>query len=117
MQILTSFLINLYRLWNKINKFHTICFGILIGILIGYCFEMDYLYDLDDFNHILFKNELKYNETFILNVYLQCIVLVDSNTKSNDYVSAIIDGYSNLCNETIFFTNSKKLVEEFGGIF
>lgn len=120
------------RLTPVLYRFHgtglfrallTTLFGILIGLLIGYCFEFNYFYDYDDFNHISFhhnKFQKKFadNETFILNIYLQCIVLIQPDTNNqNHFVTAILDTYSRRCNETIFFTNSEELVKEFGGVF
>lgn len=116
-------LIQLTTKCAAVRQLIILLFGILIGILFGVCLNFDEHSHVDtDGYHVSSKLRQKSNgsigalQIVTAQVYLQCLIIIQPATyKPEKFLSAIIDSYSTQCNETLFFTNSKGLVEKFAG--
>lgn len=86
-------------------------FGCAIGYLIGLLLFFDEDYDIS--KHIALVGHEKNNQN-PENFNLRCVIIIHKNThKPEKVLSALSDGYTKLCQETIYFTNNKKFYEKF----
>ncbi|CAI2348613.1 unnamed protein product [Caenorhabditis sp. 36 PRJEB53466] len=83
-------------------------FGITIGYLIGILLFFDG--DNDVSEHIHLVNHESPTGQQQQPFHLRCVIILHKSLhKPEKVVSAIHDGYTKLCNETIYFTNNQKL--------
>lgn len=88
-----------------------LAFGCAIGYLIGLLLVFDEDYDVSKHIHLVeHENPTQKPENF----HLRCVIMIHKAThKPEKIISALSDGYTKLCQETIYFTNNQKVFDTF----
>lgn len=96
-----------------------LAFGILIGTLIGFSARYEYEWDVHTFEDGLnFVVPSQDRNITIEEIYIRCVIIVyRKREKKSHYINAIKDTYASRCNQTLYFMDSKKLQDEFAGLF
>ncbi|ULT99979.1 hypothetical protein L3Y34_000916 [Caenorhabditis briggsae] len=88
-----------------------LAFGCTIGYLIGFLLIFDGDYDISE--HISLVGHEKPTQK-AENFNLRCVIIIHRAThKPEKIISALSDGYTKHCQETIYFTNNQKVFDKF----
>ncbi|CAI5443976.1 unnamed protein product [Caenorhabditis angaria] len=101
--------------WNWRNRglrdtIFLILFGISLGYLFGLIILTDYEIEAIEHIHITHHDDTSnFGDTF----NLRCVIIIHPKAaKFEKIVETLDDGYTKLCNETIYFTNNEKFAKK-----
>lgn len=88
-----------------------LAFGVTIGYLIGFLFIFDGDHDISEHIQLMeHKRQSQRSDSF----NLRCVIVLHKAThKPEKVISALSDGYTKLCHETIYFTNNQNVFDKF----
>lgn len=86
-------------------------FGVTIGYFIGFIFVFDGDYDISKHIHLVEHEKVSRKPE---SINLRCVIIIHKAThKPEKVILALSDGYTKLCQETIYFTNNQKVFDKF----